>query len=39
MKRKIVSSSRAARRVFAQKARPSIATLRHDFIFRGGGYL
>ena len=39
MKRRIVNMTRASRRVFAQKARPSISSLRQDYIPRGGGYL
>lgn len=37
--RKRVNMTRAARRVFAQKAQPSYNTLRHQFVMRGGGYL
>lgn len=39
MKGKIVHSTRAGRRVFASKARPSVRTLSASFISRGGGYL
>lgn len=39
MKRRIVHMTRASRRVFAQKARPSVTSLRHTYIPRGGGYL
>lgn len=38
-KRFAVRSTRASRRVFAQKARPSINSLRMAYIPRGGGYL
>ena len=38
-KRFAVSSSRAARRVFAQKSRPSISSFRSAYLPRGGGYL
>lgn len=37
--RKKVHMTRAGRRVFAQKAAPSMSSLRHQFILRGGGYL
>lgn len=36
---RIVHSTRAGRRVFASKARPSIMSLRQMYIPRGGGYL
>lgn len=36
---RIVSNTRAARRVFAKKARTNIKELRHQFMLRGGGYL
>lgn len=39
MKRYAVSSTRGSRRVFAQKARPSMSYVRSQFIMRGGGYL
>lgn len=34
-----VYASRGVRRTFAKKAGPTMATLRHTFIERGGGYL
>lgn len=37
--RKKIFMSRQGRRVFAQKTRPSISSLRHEFTLRGGGYL
>lgn len=37
--RKAVRMSRAGRRVFAQKAKPSTNSLRQQFNLRGGGYL
>lgn len=37
--RRPVHMTRAGRRVFAKKARPSASTIRHDYILRGGGYL
>lgn len=39
MKGRIVHSTRAGRRVFAKKARPTALTLRNNYISRGGGYL
>lgn len=39
VKGKPVYSTRAGRRVFAQKSRPSVAMLRNTYIPRGGGYL
>lgn len=35
----IVNSTRAGRRVFAKKARPTTRTLSASYIVRGGGYL
>lgn len=37
--RKAVHMTRGGRRVFAKKARPSVNSLRQQFILRGGGYL
>ena len=34
-----VNTTRAGRRVFAQKARPTALTLSNTYIARGGGYL
>lgn len=34
-----VYSTRAGRRVFAKKARPTALTLSNTYIVRGGGYL
>ena len=34
-----VNPTRASRRVFAQKARPSMQSVRMAYIPRGGGYL
>lgn len=34
-----VYSTRAGRRVFAKKARPTALTLSNTYIARGGGYL
>ena len=34
-----LSGSRAVRRVFAKKSRPSIRNLSSIYIMRGGGYL
>lgn len=39
MSRFPVKMTRAGRRVFAQKARPTMASLRMSYIPRGGGYL
>ncbi len=39
MKRRIVHMTRGSRRVFAQKTRPSVTSLRMAYIERGGGYL
>lgn len=39
MRRKAVHMTRAGRRVFAQKTRPSMVNLRQFFVPRGGGYL
>lgn len=39
MKRFPVHMTRNSRRVFAQKSRPTMSSLRHQFIMRGGGYL
>lgn len=39
IKGKPVYSTRAGRRVFASKARPTILTLSNTYIARGGGYL
>jgi hypothetical protein len=39
MKGRKVFTTRAGRRVFAQKARPTILTLSNSYIARGGGYL
>lgn len=39
MKRRAVHMTRAGRRVFAQKSRPSMVNLRQSFVPRGGGYL
>ena len=39
MKRMIVRPTRAGNRVFARKAQESRASLRHQFLLRGGGYL
>lgn len=39
MARYPVKMTRASRRVFAKKARPSISSLRSAYIPRGGGYL
>lgn len=39
MRRQIINPTRASRRVFAQKAQPSVANLRRTYIPRGGGYL
>lgn len=36
---RIVNSTRAGRRVFAKKARPTTRTLSATYISRGGGYL
>lgn len=36
---KRVYSTRAGRRVFARKARPTALTLSNTYIARGGGYL
>lgn len=34
-----VRMTRGGRRTFAKKARPSAASLRQQFMLRGGGYL
>lgn len=34
-----IRSTRAGRRVFAQKAQQSASSIRHQFMLRGGGYL
>ncbi len=39
MMRRAVRSTRASRRVFAQKSRPTITSLRMAYIPRGGGHL
>ena len=39
VKGSIVHSTRAGRRVFAKKTRPSMRTLTSTYIPRGGGYL
>lgn len=39
VKGRIVNSTRAGRKVFAQKTRPSYRTLTATYIPRGGGYL
>lgn len=39
IKGRIVNSTRAGRRVFAKKSRPTARTLSATFIARGGGYL
>lgn len=39
MRRYSVGSSRASRRVFAQKSRTSYQTIVRDLKLRGGGYL
>lgn len=39
IKGRIVNSTRAGRRVFAKKARPTRLTLANNYILRGGGYL
>lgn len=37
--RKAVHMTRGGQRTFAKKARPSAASLRQQFMLRGGGYL
>lgn len=39
MRGRILKFTRQSRRVFAQKTRPTVASLRMAYIPRGGGYL